>query len=85
MDDDELHHTERLPIFNDGRVLVDLLTRRGGTFVDLQAFAWRDGSYAGARGHWSMIAAGDPTEWPNDIHDAARAAAVIEYRQHHHG
>ncbi|MFE8582917.1 hypothetical protein ACFX59_02300 [Sphingomonas sp. NCPPB 2930] len=84
MDDDELHHTERLPIFNDGRVLVDLLTRRGGTFVDIEAFAWREGSYSGARGHWAMVAAGDPADWPTDITPAARTAAMAEYG-HHHG
>jgi len=83
MDDDELDNTERLPIFNDGRFLIDLLTRRGGTFVGLEAFTWQDGAYSGARGHWAMIAAGDPADWPADISADAREAAVIEYRQHH--
>ncbi|WP_294278318.1 hypothetical protein [uncultured Sphingomonas sp.] len=85
MDDDELHNTDRIPIYDDGRFLIDLLTRRGGTFVDIEAFAWRDGSYSGARGHWAIIATGDPALWPADITPAARAAAVLEYRQHHHG
>lgn len=84
MDDDELDNTERLPIYDDGRFLIDLLTRRGGTFVDLEAYAWRDGAYSGARGHWAMIAAGDPADWPADITPAARAAAMVEYG-HRHG